>query len=39
MENELLWQAFAETGDPICYMLYKAAQKHKASQARAGHRS
>ena len=39
MENNPLWQAFAETGDPICYMLYKAAQKYKANQARAGRRS
>mgnify|MGYP006873198520 CR=1 FL=1 len=26
MELDAIWQTFAETGDPICYMLYKAAK-------------
>ena len=25
MELDAIWQTFAETGDPVCYMLYKAA--------------
>ena len=27
MELDAIWQTFAETGDPVCYMLYKAAQR------------
>ncbi len=26
MESDALWQAFAETGDPLYYMLYKQPQ-------------
>ena len=26
MELDAIWQTFAETGDPVCYMLYKAVQ-------------
>ena len=26
MNKDAIWQAFAETGDPIYYMLYKATQ-------------
>jgi hypothetical protein len=27
MESDALWQAFAETGDPLYYMLYKQTQQ------------
>lgn len=26
MTKDAIWQAFAETGDPLYYMLYKATQ-------------
>ena len=29
MQNDAIWQAFAETGDPVCYLLYKATRKPK----------
>ena len=29
MEAEVFWQTFAETGDPVCYMLYQAAQNQR----------
>ena len=32
MELDAIWQTFAETGDPVCYMLYKAAIKAKPEQ-------
>lgn len=25
MSTDAIWQAFAETGDPVCYLLYKSA--------------
>ena len=25
MKNDPIWQAFAETGDPVYYLLYRAA--------------
>ena len=27
MQFDAIWQAFAETGDPVCYMLYKAVSR------------
>ena len=32
MELDAIWQTFAETGDPVCYMLYKAAQRGRQSK-------
>ena len=32
MELDAIWQTFAETGDPVCYMLYKAAQRGRSEQ-------
>ena len=32
MELDAIWQTFAETGDPVCYMLYKAAQGKRQKQ-------
>ena len=32
MELDAIWQAFAETGDPVCYMLYKAAKNNRPKQ-------
>ena len=27
MQTDAVWRAFAETGDPLCYMLYKSVQR------------
>ena len=35
MELDAIWQTFAETGDPVCYMLYKAAQRGRSEKATA----
>ena len=32
MELDAIWQTFAETGDPVCYMLYKAAKNGQPKQ-------
>ena len=32
MELDAIWQTFAETGDPVCYMLYKAALNGRQKQ-------
>ena len=32
MELDAIWQTFAETGDPVCYMLYKAAQRGRSEK-------
>ena len=32
MELDAIWQTFAETGDPVCYMLYKAAERGRPKQ-------
>ena len=29
MDFDAIWQAFAETGDPVCYMLYRAARNDR----------
>ena len=29
VELDAIWQTFAETGDPVCYMLYKAAKNRR----------
>lgn len=29
MREEAIWQAFRETGDPVCYLLYRAAEGMK----------
>ena len=29
LEFDAIWQAFAETGDPVCYMLYKAVSRDR----------
>lgn len=34
MQNDAIWQAFAETGDPFCYLLYKACQEEKREKDR-----
>lgn len=35
MKSDAIWQAFTETGDPICYMLYRAVRSGTA-QVRSG---
>ncbi len=32
MELDAIWQTFAETGDPVCYMLYKAVRNGRPSK-------
>lgn len=27
MYSDAVWRAFAETGDPVCYLLYKSVQR------------
>ena len=27
LQTDAVWRAFAETGDPLCYMLYKSVQR------------
>lgn len=27
MNSDAVWRAFADTGDPLCYMLYKSVQR------------
>ncbi len=27
--KESIWQVFRETGDPLCYLLYRAAQSRR----------
>ena len=34
MEPEVLWQAFAETGEPGCYMLYRAIERRRETDSR-----
>jgi hypothetical protein len=29
MSEEAIWRAFAETGEPVYYLLYRAAQEEK----------
>lgn len=29
MERDAIWQAFADTGDPMYYLLYKSTQDQK----------
>ena len=36
MELDAIWQTFAETGDPVCYMLYKAAQIRRQQENDSG---
>ncbi len=32
MRAEAMWKAFADTGDPLCYLLYKAMGTVKAEK-------
>ena len=32
MELDAIWQTFAETGDPVCYMLYKAVRNGRPAK-------
>ena len=33
---DAIWQAFAETGDPVCYMLYKAVNREGKDKTDSG---
>ncbi len=36
--KEAIWQAFRETGDPLCYLLYRAAApRREAAERKNGH--
>lgn len=42
MKTDAIWQAFAETGDPVYYLLYKSLDGKNGSSKRkndAGHRT
>lgn len=36
MQFDAIWQAFAETGDPVCYMLYKAVNRDRPADTDSG---
>jgi hypothetical protein len=36
LEFDAIWQAFAETGDPVCYMLYKAVNRDRRDNTDSG---
>ena len=37
MKNDMLWKLFTETGDPVCWLYCRAAEKNKDRKKRAGH--
>ena len=39
MELDAIWQTFAETGDPVCYMLYKAVNRDRGDKTDSGEAS
>ena len=36
MSNEILWQVFADTGDPMSWLIYRASEKGKKNETSAG---
>ena len=36
VQFDAIWQAFAETGDPVCYMLYKAVSRDRPEKTDSG---
>ena len=36
MKNDMLWKLFTETGDPVCWLYCRAAEKDKDRKKRAG---
>ncbi len=36
MKNEEIWRVFAETGDPVVYLLYKSAANAQSHADKAG---
>lgn len=32
MSNEILWQIFADTGDPMSWLMYRASEKNKSNK-------
>ena len=38
MKSKPIWQAFAETGDPICYVLYRAVEAFTIEEESSGPR-
>ncbi len=33
MTNDTVWQIFAETGDPMCWLMYRASEKRNKKKA------
>ena len=32
MSDEILWQIFADTGDPMSWLMYRASEKNKSNK-------
>ena len=37
MRADAIWSAFAETGDPLCYLLYRAMDAGRREKEEASH--
>ncbi len=35
MSNEILWQVFADTGDPMSWLMYRASEKRNRNETSA----
>ncbi len=35
MSDDILWQVFAETGDPMSWLMYRASEKQKQNKVSA----
>ena len=33
MKDEAIWQAFRDTGEPLCYLLYRAVSARERAQS------
>lgn len=33
MHEEFLWQVFTDTGDPLCWLMHRAAEKYNKDRA------
>lgn len=36
MSDEILWQMFADTGDPMSWLMYRASEKNKSNKPGGG---
>lgn len=39
MKQDPIWQAFAQTGDPLYYLLYRAAERQEKAESGKGQTS